>query len=223
MTDSRDTPPLHKLLIRQIRRHLGTIEDLPPAMTPFLEAVSSSYEQFDSDHALLEHTLEESTQELLEQIQMRQELADRQRRDEELQQAAEIQRRLDAEMLHMQADMIEQLSLPVIPISRHILVMPLIGTIDTRRARKIGEVLLSSLAGNQARVAILDITGVPVVDHEVAEGLVNAARAAQLLGAQVVLTGIRPEVAQTLVGIGVDLSGITTHGTLQSGIAAMSR
>jgi rsbT co-antagonist protein RsbR len=70
-----------------------------------------------------------------------------------------------------------------------------------------------------AQVAILDITGVPVVDTQVANALLRAAQAVKLLGAQVVLTGIRPEVAQTLVGLGVDLGDIVTRGTLQSGIA----
>ncbi len=69
------------------------------------------------------------------------------------------------------------------------------------------------------RVAILDITGVPVVDTQVANALLHAAQAVQLLGAAVILTGIRPEVAQTLVGMGVDLRGMITRSTLQSGIA----
>ncbi|HLM75053.1 MAG TPA: STAS domain-containing protein, partial [Polyangiaceae bacterium] len=76
----------------------------------------------------------------------------------------------------------------------------------------------------RARVAILDITGVPLVDTMVASSLIQAAKAARLLGATVVLTGIRPEVSRTLVGIGAELGGIETYGTLQSAIAhAMSR
>jgi anti-anti-sigma regulatory factor len=79
--------------------------------------------------------------------------------------------------------------------------------------------LLQGIAANHAQIAIIDITGVPVVDSQVADALVRAARAVRLLGARVVLTGIRPEVAQTLVGLGIDLSGIVTRGSLQSGIA----
>jgi len=84
--------------------------------------------------------------------------------------------------------------------------------------------LLEGISTSGAAVAILDITGVSVVDTQVANGLIRAARAASLLGAEVVLTGIRPEVARTLVGLGADLHDIVTRGTLQSGIAyAMSR
>jgi rsbT co-antagonist protein RsbR len=99
------------------------------------------------------------------------------------------------------------------------MVMPLIGTLDTRRAQDVLDTLLHGIALKQAQVVILDITGVPIVDTQVANGLVRAAQAVQLLGARAVLTGIRPEVAQTLVGLGVDLSGIVTRGTVQSGIA----
>ena len=81
------------------------------------------------------------------------------------------------------------------------------------------ETLLEGVAVSRASTAILDITGVPVVDTQVANALLRAAQAVKLLGAQVVLTGIRPEVAQTLVGLGADLSGIVTRATLQSGIA----
>jgi len=104
-------------------------------------------------------------------------------------------------------------------VSDRVMVMPLIGTVDARRAQDVLDTLLHGIAESKAEVAILDITGVPLVDAQVANGLVRAAHAVQLLGAQVVLTGIRPEVAQTLVGLGVDLSGIITRSTVQSGIA----
>jgi anti-anti-sigma regulatory factor len=81
------------------------------------------------------------------------------------------------------------------------------------------ETLLEGVAAQRATTAILDITGLQVVDTQVADALVRAARAVRLLGAQVIITGIRPEVAQTLVGMGADLSSIVTHGSLQSGIA----
>jgi rsbT co-antagonist protein RsbR len=95
----------------------------------------------------------------------------------------------------------------------------LIGAIDSDRARQVLEALLSGIERSQARVAILDITGVPLVDTQVAKSLIVAAQAVRLLGARIVLTGIRPEVAQTLVGLGVDLGDIVTHSTLQSGIS----
>ncbi len=99
------------------------------------------------------------------------------------------------------------------------MVMPLIGKIDSRRAQQVIETLLSGLTKSRARMAIVDITGVQVVDTYVANTLLRAAQAVRLLGAQVVLTGIRSEVAQTLVGLGVDLGKIITSSNLQVAIA----
>ncbi len=131
--------------------------------------------------------------------------------------AEEAQARLREEIL-------AELSTPLIPISEHVVVMPLIGTIDRNRADNIVQALLGGVTMARAQVAIIDITGVPNVDVEVAQSLVRAARGVRLLGAQVVLTGIRPEVARTLIALGTDLQGITTLGTLQSGIRfAMQR
>lgn len=133
---------------------------------------------------------------------------------------AEAEReRLQEELIQAQAVALQELSTPLIPISDTVLVMPLIGRIDTRRASQILETLLTGVQQQQADLAIIDITGVNVVDTQVAQALIQAARAVKLLGAQVVLTGLRPEVAQTLVSLGVDLSDIVTRGTLQSGIA----
>jgi rsbT co-antagonist protein RsbR len=100
-----------------------------------------------------------------------------------------------------------------------VVVMPLIGTLDSRRTQQVIDALLSGIATSRAQVAILDITGVPIVDTQVANAIIRGAQSVKLLGAQVVLTGIRPEVAQTLVGLGADLSGLVTHSSLQSGIA----
>jgi rsbT co-antagonist protein RsbR len=97
--------------------------------------------------------------------------------------------------------------------------MPIIGNIDDTRAARVIEALLQGLHKARARFAILDITGVPSVDAQTADALLRAARAVQLLGAQVVLTGIRPEVAQTLIALGTSLGGIVTCGNLESGIA----
>jgi PAS domain S-box-containing protein len=112
-----------------------------------------------------------------------------------------------------------ELSTPLIPISNEVVIMPLIGAMDSRRAQQVLETLLEGVAGSGASIAILDITGVALVDTQVANALIRAAQAVKLLGAQVVLTGIRPEIAQTLVGLSVDLGGIVTCSTLQSGIA----
>jgi rsbT co-antagonist protein RsbR len=212
---------MHKLLLRQLKRHIGVLDAIPSNWQAFIDAVNESYHQADADRALLEHSLELSSQELMERNQrLQQDLAERQRKEVALRQAEEERLKLQDEIIRMQAAALEQLSTPLIPISDDILVMPLIGTIDSQRAQKMTETLLQGLAMHRARAAILDITGVPVVDIEVAQGLLRAAQAARLLGARVVLTGIRPEVAQTLVGIGADLQGIVTYSTLQNGIRA---
>ena len=133
--------------------------------------------------------------------------------------AAEEHARLQERIIQAQAATLAELSTPLIPINDQVVVMPLIGAIDSDRARQVLETLLHGIERSQARVAILDITGVPLVDTQVAKSLIVAAQAVRLLGARIVLTGIRPEVAQTLVGLGVDLGDIMTHSTLQSGIA----
>lgn len=140
----------------------------------------------------------------------------------ERRQAEEMLRQslVQEEIIRTQSALLAELSTPLIPISDRVMVMPLIGTIDSRRVQHVLESLLSGIANSGAEVAILDITGVAMVDTQVANGLIRAAQAVKLLGARVMLTGIRPEVAQTLVGLGVDLSGIATHSSLQSGIAA---
>ena len=132
---------------------------------------------------------------------------------------AEAERaQLQETIIQAQATALVELSTPLIPISDHVMVMPLIGTVDSRRAQQVLDTLLNGIAQSHVRVAILDITGVPVVDSQVANVLVRVAQAAQLLGAQVVLTGIRPEVAQMLIGLGIDLQNIVTRSSLQSGI-----
>jgi PAS domain S-box-containing protein len=133
---------------------------------------------------------------------------------------AEVERaEMQAAIIKAQAAALVELATPLIPLSDHVVAMPLIGAIDTQRAAQVLEALLHGIEQHKARVAILDITGVPIVDTQVAHALIQAAQAAQLLGARTILTGIRPEVAQTLATLGVDLRSILTLGTLQSGIA----
>jgi rsbT co-antagonist protein RsbR len=114
---------------------------------------------------------------------------------------------------------IAELSTPLIPLADDVIVMPLVGTIERTRAEQILQTLLSGITHHQARVAILDVTGIRTVDAFMAEALMRAAQAAGLLGADVVLTGIRSEVAQTLVELGVSLTGVVTRSTLKTGIA----
>jgi anti-anti-sigma regulatory factor len=134
-------------------------------------------------------------------------------------QHAEAERaRLREEVIRVQDVLLEKLSTPLIPLDERVVLMPLVGELDAGRARRMLEALLRGLEQTRARAAIIDITGVPLVDAHVADTLVRAAQAARLLGTEVVLTGIRAGVARSLVGLGVGLEGIKTRKTLQEGI-----
>jgi len=113
---------------------------------------------------------------------------------------------------------LQELSAPLIPVFEKISVMPLVGTIDTERARLIMENLLSGVVKHRADVVLIDITGVPVVDTMVAHHIIQAADAVRLVGSKCMLVGIRPEIAQTIVNLGIHLNQITTTSTLQKGI-----
>lgn len=132
---------------------------------------------------------------------------------------AEERQMVQQQIIEAQRAAIRELSTPLIPIAAHVVVMPLIGSIDSLRAQAVLETLLQGVAMHQAEVVILDMTGLQVVDTQIAQALVQAAQAVKLLGARVLLTGIQPQTAQTLVHLGVDLSGIITRSDLQSGIA----
>lgn len=125
---------------------------------------------------------------------------------------------LQEEVIRMQAAMLEELSTPLIPLSDGVVIMPLVGTIDAKRAEQVLAVLSQGVVARGARIAIIDITGVPTVDTHVASVLIRAAQAVRLLGAEVVLTGIRSRVARSLVELGVDLGGLNTRSNLQAGI-----
>jgi anti-anti-sigma regulatory factor len=119
---------------------------------------------------------------------------------------------------HAMTAVIRDLSAPVIPLTAGILALPLIGTIDEQRAERIMEGLLTAISTYQAQVVVFDITGVPIVDTQVASYIIRATQAARLLGTQVILTGIRPEIAQTIVGLGIDTSQILTLASLDAGL-----
>ncbi len=113
---------------------------------------------------------------------------------------------------------LQELSAPLIPVFEKISVMPLVGTIDTERARQIMENLLSGVVKHRAEVVLIDITGVPVVDTMVAHHIIQAAEAVRLVGAKCMLVGIRPEIAQTIVNLGINLNQFSTNSTLRKGI-----
>lgn len=114
---------------------------------------------------------------------------------------------------------LRELSTPILPLTNDIIVMPLIGTIDNIRAQQIMDTLLEGISKHHATIAIIDITGVQAVDVQIARVLLQAALAVSLLGAQVILTGVQPQAAMALAGLGESLEGIITRSTLKDGIA----
>ncbi|NJP38699.1 RsbT co-antagonist protein RsbRA [Alkalicoccus luteus] len=113
---------------------------------------------------------------------------------------------------------LKELSAPLIPVFDKISVMPLVGTIDTERAKLIMENLLDGVIEHRSQVVLIDITGVPVVDTMVAHHIIQASEAVRLVGATCILVGIRPEIAQTIVNLGIDLGKFPTKSTLKKGI-----
>lgn len=130
---------------------------------------------------------------------------------------------LQEEVIRMQTELLEELSTPMIPITDEIMVLPLIGMMDTRRAQHVMETALGGVQRSGAKVVIIDITGMRSVDVAVAGALLRTATALRLLGTHALLTGVSPEIARTLVELHVDLGGIVTCGSLQSGIALAAR
>lgn len=130
---------------------------------------------------------------------------------------AELQQREEARY-HL-LETVRELGSPVIPLAEGVIAMPLIGAIDSGRAARLTQVLLRGVAEHRARAVLVDITAVPVVDAAVAGALIRAMTGVRLLGAEPVLTGIRAEVAQTIVGLGLDLSGMMTLGSFQEGLS----
>lgn len=137
---------------------------------------------------------------------------------------SELERQqLQQDIIETQQATLRELSSPLIPLTDRVMIMPLVGSIDDVRAQQITETLLEGMSRYQAELAILDITGVTTVNTHVAHALVGAAQAVKLLGARVMLTGIQPQIVQTLVHLGVEFRGIQTMGSLQAGIAAALR
>ena len=122
-----------------------------------------------------------------------------------------------------QQEAIRELSLPVLQVQPHLLIVPLVGMIDSARARQLTERLLVEVRDRRAQGVVIDVTGVPVVDSAVASYLVQTCEAARLMGAQVAITGVSSEIAQALVAIGARLADVPTLVDLQEGIDQMSR
>lgn len=125
--------------------------------------------------------------------------------------------------IRQQQEAIRELSTPVLQVRERLLILPIIGVIDPQRARQLTEQLLRGIRTNRAKVVVIDITGVAAMDSNVANNLVQTVEASRLLGATVIVTGLSPEIAQTLVTIGVDLGKMNTIGDLQGGIEEAER
>jgi len=122
-----------------------------------------------------------------------------------------------------QQEALRELSTPVLQVRERLLILPIVGLIDPQRARQLTEQLLRGIRANRAKVVVIDITGVAAMDTNVANHLVQTVEASRLLGATVIVSGLSPEIAQTLVNIGVELSKMTTVGDLQGGIEEAER
>lgn len=126
-------------------------------------------------------------------------------------------------VIRQQQEAIRELSTPVLQVRERLLILPMIGVLDGQRARQLTEQLLGAIRTNRAKVVVIDVTGVPGIDSTVANHLVQTVEACRLMGASVIITGLSPEIALTLVTIGVDLSMMTAVGDLQGGIEEAER
>ena len=126
-------------------------------------------------------------------------------------------------VIRQQQEAIRELSTPVLQVRERLLILPIIGVLDSQRARQLTEQLLRGIRANRAKVVVIDITGVPTIDSTVANHLVQTVEASRLMGASVIITGLSSEIAQTLVTIGVDLSKVNAVGDLQGGIEEAER
>ncbi|NJL05861.1 MAG: STAS domain-containing protein, partial [Chloroflexaceae bacterium] len=175
--------------------------------------------QFSNLHHLLISSLRGGNAELLElkaglEQQVTERTAELETTLANLQTQNEVQQRLLSD-IESQQRLIHALSVPVLPVSAQVLVLPLIGTLDPARLDLIRQHALEAIEQSRARVLVLDVTGVPEVDTQAAQGLLRVAQATRVMGSQCVLAGMRPELAQALVRLGVDLGSLRTYATLQ--------
>jgi rsbT co-antagonist protein RsbR len=168
------------------------------------------------DQLRLSNTELHQSRALLE-VQVLERTSDLQLALHDVQQRSDAQARLLAEV-EQQRTTIRELSVPIIPIDDQTLIMPLVGSFDSQRLNDIREQALHAIERENTHVLIFDITGVPVVDSHIAQGLIAIVHAARLLGTQTILVGIRPEVAQSIVGLGLDMSDLRTEGSLQQAL-----
>jgi rsbT co-antagonist protein RsbR len=127
------------------------------------------------------------------------------------------------ELINNQQEAIRELSTPVLQLRESLLILPIVGVLDTYRARLLTQSLLQAIRSERAKMVVMDITGVPMIDTQVANHLIQTCDAARLMGADVILTGLSPEIAETVVRLGVNLRAVNTMGDLQTGIEDAER
>ena len=130
----------------------------------------------------------------------------------------QTERRASEELIRRQRDEILELSTPVIQVWDRVLALPIIGTLDSNRAARLTEGLLTQIAEQQAEIVILDISGVPTIDTQVAHHLLKTVQAARLMGATSILSGVRPETAQAMVHLGIELGTLRSRNTLRDAL-----
>jgi rsbT co-antagonist protein RsbR len=136
---------------------------------------------------------------------------------------AEVYLKSREETIRRQQEEMLELSTPVVKLWEGILALPLIGTLDSARTQVVMESLLESIVKTNSRVAIIDITGVPTVDTVVAQHLLKTVTAARLMGADCIISGVRPQIAQTIVHLGINLLDVTTKATLSDAFALAAK
>ena len=129
---------------------------------------------------------------------------------------AEVYQRVREEVIRRQQEELLELSTPVVKLWEGVLALPIIGTLDSARTQIVMESLLQAIVQTNSRVAIIDITGVPTVDTVVAQHLLKTVTAARLMGADCIISGVRPQIAQTIVHLGINLLDVTTKATLSA-------
>jgi PAS domain S-box-containing protein len=127
-------------------------------------------------------------------------------------------RAMEEELRTQSQEILEMATVPIVQVWEGVVLVPLIGTLDSQRTQQLMERLLNRITETGSPVAVLDITGVPTVDTQTAQHLIETISAVRLLGAEVVLTGVRPIIAQTLVHLGIDLSNVITRASLAAGL-----
>jgi rsbT co-antagonist protein RsbR len=195
------------IIISKAKERIEHIEDVLSSVAAGnldLRIDSEIEDDFSGVEQAINLLIEDLTHELKKSLQMKQEMEDKLRKIQDQQKI----------ILQQQDDLLE-LSSPVSKVWENILILPVIGTLDSQRTQIMMENLLQKIVSTGCTTAILDITGVPTVDTQVANHLLKTVTAARLLGAECIVSGISPAIAQTIVHLGINLSNILTKATLQ--------